>query len=80
MGLSTAISNSNVDAFGASIRPEQIGKLKRMRRWNSTSDSNNKAYSRNLIKAFAIMARIKDKLSLSDSVIEGACISRKKAG
>ena len=71
MGLSTFISYSNVDANGVAISAEQRSKVQRMRRWNKIS-SNNRSYHRNLKNAFAILSTIKDKLSLSDTLIEKA--------
>ncbi|MGC1929125.1 MAG: hypothetical protein WA667_09130 [Candidatus Nitrosopolaris sp.] len=41
----TFFSYSNVDAKGAAIIPEQMGKVQRMRRWNKIS-SNNRSYKR----------------------------------
>src|SRR5215213_1922768 len=78
MGLSTFISYSNVDANGATISPEQLSKVQRMRRWNKIS-SNNRSYHRNLKNAFAILSTIKDKLSLSDTLIEKAAYNYRKA-
>ena len=67
--LSTMISYSNVDADGVAIRVEQRSAIQRMRRWNKISN-NNRSYHRNLKNAFAILIRIKDKLSLSDTIVE----------
>src|ERR671933_816969 len=78
MGLSTFISYSNVDANGATISPEQMSKVQRMRRWNKIS-SNNRSYHRNLKNAFAILGTIKDKLSLTDTLIEKAAYNYRKA-
>jgi transcription initiation factor TFIIB len=63
------ISYSNVDADGVAIRVEQRSAIQRMRRWNKISN-NNRSYHRNLKNAFAILIRIKDKLSLSDTIVE----------
>jgi transcription initiation factor TFIIB len=79
MGLSTLISYSNVDAKGAAIHPEQVGKIRRMRRWNKISAYGNKSYARNLNNAFTIMSRIKDKLSLPDSILVKAAYFYRKA-
>jgi transcription initiation factor TFIIB len=79
MGLSTVISYSNADVYGAAINPEQISKIQRLRKWNSISSVNNRSRSRNLKNAFEIMSRIKDRLSLSDSVIEKAAYFYRKA-
>jgi transcription initiation factor TFIIB len=78
MGLSTFISYSNVDANGVVISPEQRSKVQRMRRWNKIS-SNNRSYHRNLKNAFAILSNIKDKLSLSDALIEKSAYNYRKA-
>jgi transcription initiation factor TFIIB len=67
--LSTMISYSNVDADGVAISVDQRSAIQRMRRWNKISN-NNRSYHRNLKNAFAILIRIKDKLSLSDTIIE----------
>ena len=78
MGLSTFISYSNVDANGVVISAEQRSKVQRMRRWNKIS-SNNRSYHRNLKNAFTILSTIKDKLSLSDTLIEKAAYNYRKA-
>ena len=67
--LSTMISYSNVDAVGVAIRIDQRSAIQRMRRWNKISD-NNRSYHRNLKNAFAVLIRIKDKLSLSNTILE----------
>ncbi len=78
MGLSTFISYSNVDANGVAISAEQRSKVQRMRRWNKIS-SNNRSYHRNLKNAFAILSTVKDKLSLSDTMVEKAAYNYRKA-
>ena len=79
MGLSTFISYSNVDANDAAISPDQMSKVQRMRRWNKIS-SNNRSYHRNLKNAFAILSlQIKDKLSLTDALIEKSVYNDRKA-
>jgi transcription initiation factor TFIIB len=67
--LSTLISYSNVDAAGVAISVDQRSAIQRMRRWNKISN-NNRSYHRNLKNAFAILIRIKDKLSLSETIVE----------
>jgi transcription initiation factor TFIIB len=67
--LSTMISYSNVDADGIAISVDQRSAIQRMRRWNKISN-NNRSYHRNLKNAFAVLIRIKDKLSLSETIIE----------
>jgi transcription initiation factor TFIIB len=67
--LSTLISYSNVDADGIAISVDQRSAIQRMRRWNKISN-NNRSYHRNLKNAFAVLIRIKDKLSLSETIVE----------
>ena len=78
MGLSTFISYSNVDANGVAISADQRNKVQRMRRWNKIS-SNNRSYHRNLKNAFAILSSIRDKLSLSEMLIEKSAYNYRKA-
>jgi transcription initiation factor TFIIB len=67
--LSTVISYANVDADGVAISVDQRSAIQRMRRWNKISN-NNRSYHRNLKNAFAVLIRIKDKLSLSETIVE----------
>jgi transcription initiation factor TFIIB len=67
--LSTMISYSNVDADGVAISVDQRSAIQRMRRWNKISN-NNRSYHRNLKNALAVLIRIKDKLSLSETIVE----------
>ena len=78
MGLSTMISYSNVDANGGAISQDQRGKIQRLRRWNKISN-NNRSYHRNLKNAFSILSSIKDKLSLTDPLIEKSAYFYRKA-
>jgi transcription initiation factor TFIIB len=78
MGLSTMISYSNMDANGVAISEDQKGKIQRLRRWNKISN-NNRSYHRNLKNAFSILDSIKDKLSLSDPLIEKSAYYYRKA-
>lgn len=71
-GLSTHISYSNVDANGDTINPIQTPIVERIRRWDKISRFSNNSSARNLKYAFEVMSRIKDKLSLTDAVIEKA--------
>jgi len=78
MGLSTFISNSNIDANGVPINSDQISKVKRMRHLNRIS-SSNRSHDRNLKNAFAILNSIKDKLSINDTLIEKSAYIYRKA-
>ena len=78
MGLSTFISNSNMDANGVPISSDQISKVKRMRHLNRIS-SSNRSHHRNLKNAFVILNSIKDKLSINDTLIEKSAYNYRKA-
>ena len=69
MGLSTFISNSNMDANGVPISSGQINNLRRIRHLNRIS-SSNRSHDRNLKNAFAVLGNLEDKLSLKEVVME----------
>ena len=79
MGLSTQISYSNLDARGDTINATQTPILKRIRRWDRISSFDNNNSARNLKYAFEIMSRIKDKLCLTDVVVEKAAYIYRRA-
>jgi len=76
-GLSTVINQTNRDATGKPLSNSMIITLKRLRRWDNASQ--NKANVTNFRKAFHELHRLKDKLSLSDSVVEQAAYIYRKA-
>ena len=75
-GLNTVITNQNTDANGTSLSQDQISSVNKIRYYNKLSDSKN--HIRNLKNAFAVMAAIKDKLNLTDPVIERAAYYYRK--
>ena len=75
-GLTTVITNQNTDAYGTSLSQDQISNVNKIRYYNKLSDS--KTHIRNLNNAFAVMAAIKDKLTLTDPVIERAAYYYRK--
>ena len=75
-GLTTVITNQNTDANGTSLSQDQISSVNKIRYYNKLSDSKN--HIRNLKNAFAVMAAIKDKLNLTDPVIERAAYYYRK--
>ena len=75
-GLTTTITNQNTDAYGTSLSQDQISNVNKIRYYNRLSDS--KTHIRNLKNAFAVMAAIKDKLTLTDPVIERAAYYYRK--
>lgn len=78
MGLSTFISNLNVDANGVPISSDQVSNIKRMRYLNRVSGSN-RCHDRNLKNAFAVLGNIKDKLPLNEAVMEKSAYYYRKA-
>ena len=56
-----------------------MSKIRRLQKWNKISNFNSRAYTRNLKNAFALLSRIKDKLSLTDAVTEKAAYYYRKA-
>ena len=75
-GLTTTITNQNTDAYGTSLSQDQISNVNKIRYYNRLSDS--KTHIRNLKNAFAVMATTKDKLTLTDPVIERAAYYYRK--
>jgi transcription initiation factor TFIIB len=67
-GLSTVITYSNTDAYGTSLSQDQISSINKIRYYDRMSDSKN--HIRNLKNAFSVMAALKDKLNLTDPIIE----------
>jgi len=76
-GLSTVISATNRDATGKPLSSSMKKTLKRLRTWDSRSQ--NEPIDRNFRQAFNELYRLKDKLSLSDAVIEKAAYIYRKA-
>jgi transcription initiation factor TFIIB len=75
-GLSTVITSSNSDAYGTSLNQDQLNSINKIRYYDKLSRSKN--HSRNLRNAFAVMAAIKDKLTLTDPAIERAAYYYRK--
>jgi transcription initiation factor TFIIB len=69
MGLATVIGRTNKDASGAIIDPLMRFKIGRMRTWDRRIMAHSYA-ERNLMKAFQELDRLKDKLGLSDAIVE----------
>jgi len=76
-GLSTVINPTNRDATGKPLSNSMKMTLKRLRIWDSRSQNVPK--DRNFRQAFNELYRLKDKLSLSDSVVEKAAYIYRKA-
>jgi transcription initiation factor TFIIB len=78
MGLATIVGKSDRDASGTKIDPSIHSTMQRLRTWdfrlklNTTSD-------RNLRTAFKLLDTLKDKLGLSDAVIENTAYLYRKS-
>jgi len=77
-GLSTVISPINKDSSGKTLSTSMKSSLKRLRMWDSRS-SINRSVDRNLQQAFSELLKMKEKLSLSDTVVEKAAYIYRKA-
>jgi transcription initiation factor TFIIB len=77
-GLSTIIGVQNRDSSGKPLTSAMKSTVERLRTWDSRSKANASA-DRNLRQALGELSRLKDKLSLSSSVIEKAAYLYRKA-
>jgi transcription initiation factor TFIIB len=79
MGLATIIDKSNHDSKGRPIEYKMKQDMRRMRLWDTRSPAKN-MFGKNLRTALSEMEKLKEKLSLSDGLIERAAyIYRKSA-
>jgi transcription initiation factor TFIIB len=69
MGLATMIGSEDKDASGRKIDAAMRFTMNRLRTWDRRSQTDTST-ERNLRQAFSELNRLKDKLGLSDSVIE----------
>ena len=77
-GLATIISPMNKDSSGKPLTSTMKSTIERLRTWDSRSKVNAST-DRNLMQALNELSRLKDKLSLSDAVIEKASYIYRKA-
>ncbi len=78
MGLSTIISNQNRDSSGHTLNAYVNSSMQRLRTWDARSRSNISGH-RNLMRAFNELDRLKDKLGLTDAIVEKAAYIYRKA-
>ena len=78
MGLSTMIGAANKDATGKPLSATMKKSIDRLRTWNTRSQVNSSS-DKNLRQALSEMDKLKDKLSLTDAVIEKAAYIYRKA-
>ena len=77
-GLATIISPINKDASGKPLTSAMKSTIERLRTWDSRSKVNA-PLDKNLRQALSELSTLKDKLSLSDAVIEKASYIYRKA-
>ncbi len=78
MGLSTIIGTQNKDSTGKPLTSAMRSSIERLRTWDSRSQAHSSA-ERNLRQALTEMDKLKDKLALTDAVIEKAAYIYRKA-
>ena len=78
MGLATIINPANKDASGRPLAASMKSTIERLRTWDNRSQVHEPV-DRNFRQAFSELNRLKDKLALSDAVIEKAAYIYRKA-
>ena len=78
MGLSTVIGSVNKDATGKPLSASMRSSIERLRTWDSRTQAHSSS-DRNLRQALSEMDKIKDKLALSNALIEKAAYIYRKA-
>ena len=78
MGLSTIIGNENKDSTGHRLDVSVTSSMQRLRLWDARSRAHSSTH-RNLMRAFNELGRLKDKLGLTDAIIEKAAYVYRKA-
>lgn len=76
-GLSTIIGRENRDASGQIIDTAMRSKMERLRTWDVRTRMHSSG-DRNLMRAFEQLERLKEKLGLSESVVEKAAYIYRK--
>jgi transcription initiation factor TFIIB len=78
MGLSTIIGSQNKDSNGHTLNICVNSSMKRLRTWDARSRSNVPGH-RNLMQAFNELGRLKDKLGLTNAIVEKVAYIYRKA-
>jgi len=78
MGLSTVIGRADKDASGRTLDAAMRSTMGRLRAWDFRSQAHTPT-DRNLRQAFSELDRLKDKLGVSDAVIEKTAYIYRKA-
>jgi transcription initiation factor TFIIB len=78
MGLNTVIGNNNKDSHGQNIHASMHSTMKRLRIYDFRSQARTST-DRNLMRAFGELGRQRDKLGLSDAMIDKTAYIYRKA-
>ena len=78
MGLATMIGRSDKDASGQKIDPSISSTMQRLRMWDFRVHLNTSS-DRNLNSAFKLLDILKDKIGLSDTIVEKVAYIYRKA-
>jgi len=78
MGLSTVIGAANKDSTGKPLSSGVKSSIERLRTWDSRTQAHSSA-DRNLRQALNEMGKLKDKLALTNAVIEKAAYIYRKS-
>lgn len=78
MGLSSVIGAGNRDFTGHRLEASVSSTMQRLRMWDARSRLHSPAH-RSLMRAFGELGRLKDKLGLSDAMVEKAAYIYRKA-
>jgi transcription initiation factor TFIIB len=78
MGLATIVGKDDRDASGTKIDPSIRSTMQRLRKWDFRLQLNTPS-DRSLRQAFKLLDTLKDKLRLSDAVIENTAYLYRKA-
>jgi len=78
MGLSTFIAKGNKDSSGAKIDQKMLYSMNRLRTWDFRARIRTSS-DRDLLHAFDELRRLKDKLGLSDAIVEKTAFIYRKA-
>lgn len=78
MGLATVIGKNSNDSSGRKLDASMHSTMQRLRTWDFRTQAHTSA-DRNLIQAFSELGRLKDKLGLSDAIIEKTAYIYRKA-
>jgi transcription initiation factor TFIIB len=78
MGLNTVIGNNNKDSSGQNIEPSMHSTMRRLRTYDFRSQVHTST-DRNLMRAFGELGRQRDKLGLSDAMIDKTAYIYRKA-